>query len=270
MICAGVMLWAASPGCERQPVPKGNSPNTGQEADRTTSAESSNQTVTVFIAASTKDAVAEITARFNEHSSIRVKLSPGASSTLATQILADAPGDLFLSAGEDWAEKVQEAGRASRICRLLTNALVLVVPRNNPGNVKTPADLLTAGVQHVALAGENVPAGRYAEQALRTAKVYQGLLDHNKIARGQDVRFALGFVQRGEAEAGIVYASDAKIAPELEVAYTFGADAHDAIVYPLVLLKSAECDDAALKFFEFLQSPAAKEVFVRYGFAPAN
>ncbi|MEK6710252.1 MAG: molybdate ABC transporter substrate-binding protein, partial [Nitrospinota bacterium] len=187
---------------------------------------------TILVAASTRDAVEEIAKRFRERTGTPVRVVPGPSSGLAAQILAGAPADVFLSANRAWAEKVRAEGLALEMLPLLGNDLVIVVPKGNPARVKAPADLTGIRVKRVALAGEKVPAGIYADQALQSLGLRERLVAEKKIVRGQDVRMALTFVERGEAEAGIVYATDAKISREVETAYVFPASAYqDKIVY---------------------------------------
>jgi molybdate transport system substrate-binding protein len=226
------------------------------------------QTATVLVAASVKDAVAEAAKNFEaeDAAGVKVKVSAGASNALAAQVLADAPADLFLSASQEWADKVKEKGYAARTVPLLSNELVLVVPKGNPAKIATPADLAGAGVRRLALAGENVPAGKYAEQALRSLKLYDDLAKSRKIARGADVRATLAYVERGEAEAGIVYATDAKISDKVEAVHVFEPKTFDPIVYSLVLLKSGERNPAAVRFFDYLASDKAQAVFTKHGF----
>jgi molybdate transport system substrate-binding protein len=224
--------------------------------------------VTVLVAASAKEAVEEIALEFEAEEGVEVDVSVGASNALAQQILAGAPADLFLSASEEWADALADENLIGQRVDLLSNRLVLVVPRGNPAGVKEPADLVQAKVEQLALAEENVPAGRYAEQALTKLELFEKLSMANKIARGHDVRATLAFVERGEAEAGIVYATDALVADQVEVVYRFEAATHDPIVYPLVLLNAGESNAAAVRLFDRLQTPESQEVFRRRGFEP--
>jgi molybdate transport system substrate-binding protein len=121
-------------------------------------------------------------------------------------------------------------------------------------------------VKKVSLAGEQVPAGKYAEKALSKLGLLQQLVDDAKIVRGQDVRSALTYVERGEAEAGIVYATDVAVAPQVESVFTFDPAQHDEIVYVLVLLKRGAQNPAARQFYEFLQSSTAEQTYVKFGF----
>jgi molybdate transport system substrate-binding protein len=222
--------------------------------------------VTISVAASARDAVEEIGRAFEAKTGVPVRLNAGSSSGLAAQIVAGAPVELFLSASREWADQMAERRLAVDSCTLLHNALVIVVPKGNPAGVRCAEDLLTDAVTRVMLAGESVPAGKYADQALRAMKLDSRLRQDNKIVRGQDVRVALSYVELGEAEAGIVYATDANISDRVETVYTFDAAVHEPIVYPLVLLKSSDGNPSARALYEFMQSETATEILERHGF----
>ena len=226
-----------------------------------------NEPLVLSAAASTKEVMETLSEQFKAKSGTEVKINLGPSSGLATQILKGAPADLFLSANQEWADAIKSAGFADSMCRLLTNKLVMIVPKGNPGQVHAPKDLLSAKVKKVSLAGEKVPAGKYAEQSLKKLGLLQQLVDDAKIARGQDVRSALTYVERGEAEAGIVYATDVGAAPQVESVFTFDPAQHDEIVYVLVMLKHGAQNPAARQFYEFLQSSTADKTYVSFGFS---
>lgn len=217
-------------------------------------------------AASTKDLMESLAEQFAKKSKDTVKVNPGASNNLAGQIIAGAPADLFLSASPEWADKVNEAKLAVQHVRLLTNKLVLVVPRGNPAGVKEPEDLTKATVRKIALAGEKVPAGKYADQALTKLGLLDNLAKAKKIVRGEDVRTALAYVERGEVEAGIVYSTDLRAATGVEQVHEFDAALHDEIVYVLLLLKRGETNSAAKGFLEFLKSDEANAAYQKFGF----
>ncbi|MGC1274325.1 MAG: molybdate ABC transporter substrate-binding protein [Planctomycetaceae bacterium] len=224
----------------------------------------------MLVAASAADAVAEIAERFQQEHGTAVRVSRGPSNGLAQQVLQGAPADVFISASTEWATAVSEAGRAVTVRPLLENRLVLVVPVGNPATVNEPADLTDPQVHRVALAGEKVPAGRYADLALSSLGLLDPLLSSGKIARGHDVRVALAFVERGEAEAGVVYATDAANSERVEVVHEFDEELHPLIVYPAVLVEDGPAKDAGRTFFEYLASPGADVVFRRFGFRPAG
>lgn len=217
-------------------------------------------------AASTKDLMESLAEQFGKKSKDNIKVNPGASNNLAGQIIAGAPADLFLSASPEWADKVNEAKLSAQHVKLLTNKLVLVVPKGNPAGIKEPKDLTKAAVKKIALAGEKVPAGKYADQALAKFGLLDGLVKGKKIVRGEDVRTALAYVDRGEVEAGIVYSTDLRVTKGVEQVHEFDAALHDEIVYVLLLLKHGESNPAAKGFFEFLQSEGANATFQKFGF----
>jgi molybdate transport system substrate-binding protein len=220
--------------------------------------------VLIFAAASTKDAVAEAAAAFTQQSGIAVKISDDDSSRLAAQIVNGAPADLFLSANEKWADHVKEKGLAQASLPLFGNTLVLVVPRGNPAKVAKPADLTGPTVKRVAVAGPTVPAGIYARQALKALDVWDQL--GQRVVSGENVRVTLTYVERDEVEAGIVYATDAKISDRVEQVYAFAGSTHDPIRYPLVLLERGADHPAARRFCDFLASPEAAKIFTKHGF----
>jgi molybdate transport system substrate-binding protein len=263
MKCAIARRWFAFPllccmllGCGRgfQPTSPAGGPGPSES-------------VLVLVAASTKDAVQEIAAQFSAETDIAVKINADDSSKLATQITHDAPGDIFLSANEKWAMFVKNKGFAQEVMPLLGNALVIVVPKGNPSQVSKPADLIAPGVKRVALAGPTVPAGIYARQALKSLELWNELEKEKKVVAGENVRVTLTYVERGEVDAGIVYATDARISEKVEVVYTVAPATHDPIVYPLVLTKAGAKNPAARQFYDYLQSPPAAATFKNNGFA---
>ncbi|MEX2140053.1 MAG: molybdate ABC transporter substrate-binding protein [Pirellulales bacterium] len=240
--------------------------DTTKTSGATDTGNSSSEPLVILVAASTKDAIEELAGEFETKTGRRVRIGAGPSNALAAQIASGAPADLFLSANEKWADYIEEERLAEAVTPLLTNDLVLIVPRDNPAEVRIPADLAGPRLKRLALAGENVPAGIYAEQALRALKLYDALADAKRIVRGQDVRMTLGYVARGEAEAGIVYATDARIVDDIAVVYQFNPTTYDRIVYPLVLVKRDRPNAAARKLYDYLRSPEAATVFEKFGF----
>lgn len=225
-----------------------------------------NTTVLCLNAASTKDVLKELGDAFAKTTGITVKFSPEDSSKLANQIAEGAPADVFLSANEKWADFVKDKGLAAETKPLLGNTLVMVTPKGNVAKVGTPDDLQKATVKRIAIAGPTVPAGIYAKASLSTLKLWDDLEKAKKITPSENVRGTLAFVERGEAEAGIVYATDAKVSEKVEVVYTFDAATHPKIVYPLVLLKKGAANPNAKKWFDYLQSKEAADTFRKAGF----
>jgi len=218
----------------------------------------------VLVAASTKDAAEEVTQAFAKDENIPVTVSADDSSRLATQIVNGAPAHLFLSANEKWADLVRDKGFATESRALLGNTLIIVVPKGNPAGVRTPEDLVGPKVKRIALGGPTVPAGIYARQALKSVGLWERA--EPRCVSGENVRVALAYVERGEADAGIVYATDARVTAQVEQAYPFAESTHDPIRYPLVLLKAVGDNAQARRLYDFLSSRSAGDIFKKHGF----
>lgn len=224
--------------------------------------------LTVFAAASLTDSLTAVADAYKSRTGIVVRLSFGASSTLARQIDQGAQADIFFSADTDWMDYLQRNGRIAEFSRnnLLGNRLVLIAasdarpaPRIAPG-----FDLAGAlGTGRLALADPaSVPAGKYAREALTALGVWDSIA--SRIAPAENVRVALEYVARGNAPYGIVYATDAKITPGVRVAGTFPESSHMPIVYPVASTK--EASPGAKEFLAFLKSMQARAIFQKAGF----
>jgi molybdate transport system substrate-binding protein len=227
------------------------------------------ETLTVFAAASLKNALDDIDTAFTKASGVKVAASYAASSTLAKQIEQGAPADVFASADLDWMDYAHDKkliNDATRI-NLLGNRLVLIAPKDSP-----LADVaIGPGFDLAALAGDGriltgdvraVPVGRYAKAALE--KLGAWAKAEPKMAMAENVRAALVLVARGEAPLGIVYETDAKVEPNVKIVGRFPADSHPPIVYPFATTVTAQ--PQAERYLGFLRSTAARNVFERYGF----
>ena len=224
-------------------------------------------TLTVFAAASLTDAMKQVAHAYRAKSGASITLSFGASSTLAQQINQGAGADIFMSADTDWMDFLQKNGRIADGSRkdLLGNQLVLVA-----GNDAKPAPKIAP---HFDLAGAlgdgklamadpaSVPAGKYGKAALIALGVWDSVAP--KVAQAENVRVALEYVARGEAPYGIVYATDAKIAP-VKIVGVFPENSHAPIVYPVALTRTAA--PAARELLTFLSGPQARAIFERAGF----
>lgn len=261
-----VAALATIAGCDTKTSssPSALAPDASSAASATVAPRST--TVLCLNAASTKDALKELGESFKKETTITVSFSPEDSSKLANQIAEGAPADVFLSANEKWADFVKEKGLSETTTPLLGNALVIIVPKGNAAKVTKPEDLKSPAVKHIAVAGPTVPAGIYAKASLTSLKLWDELEKSKKLTPGENVRTTLTYVERGEAEAGIVYATDAKISQNVEVVTTFEPSTHPKIVYPLVLLKRGASNPAAKKWFDYLQTKESAEVFKKYGF----
>lgn len=225
--------------------------------------------IVVFAAASLANAFEDIGRAWTARGGAPVRFSFAASSALARQIDQGAPATIFASADREWMDWLIERKLADRsIARTLaTNRLVVVVPADRPVTLSLePGTNVAAAFPPGRIAtGDpaHVPVGRYAQQALEKLGAWDALSP--RLVRADNVRSALAFVERGEAGSGIVYATDAAIAPRVRVAGTFPASTHPRIVYPVARL--AGRDDAATQaFFDFLVGPEALAILRRHGF----
>ena len=223
-------------------------------------------TVTVFAAASLTDALQEIATTYEQQTADKIVFNVAASGTLARQIEAGAPADLFIAADESRADALEQKGLLASGSRkdLLGNSLVIITtPDLAP--MTSPAELTNANFQHVALGDvKTVPCGTYAKIYLEK----QGLwaVVGPKVIPFDNVRAVLAAVETGNVEAGIVYRTDALISHKVKVAYAIAAADGPRIAYPLARLKDSPEPDAAQKFASFLESGAALGVFKKYGF----
>lgn len=225
--------------------------------------------LTVFAAASLKEALDEAAAAYRRQTGVPVRVSYAASSALARQIEQGAPADVFFSADLEWMDYLQQRNRLDVATRrsLLGNRLVLIAPRASKAQVdlKRPATLLAALGDGRLAVGQTrtVPAGKYAKASLESLSLWNGV--RPRLAESESVRAALMLVARGETPLGIVYASDAKAEPGVRVVATFPEDSHPPIVYPVAALRGARAAQAT-RFVQWLASPAADALFTKRGF----
>ena len=227
------------------------------------------KSITVFAAASLKNALDEVDSLFSKQSGIKIVASYAASSSLMKQIEQGAPADVFLSADIDWMDYGIKHNLIKTDTRenLLGNRLVLIAPKDS----KIGSVTIGPGFDLAALAGSGriatgdvraVPAGLYAKAALEKLGIWPSV--ESKIAMAENVRAALVLVARGEAPLGIVYETDAKVDPSVKILGVFPEDLHPPIIYPVAMTKDAKPD--AARYLAFLTTPEAKAVFERYGF----
>ena len=233
-------------------------------------ASAQDKSLTVFAAASMKNALDDIDLAFTAKTGVKIIASYAASSALAKQIEQGAPADIFMSADTDWMDYASAKRAISEPTRvnLLGNSIVLIAPRDSSIDKVT----IGHGFDLAGLAGNGriatgdvsaVPVGKYARAALEKLGAWQAA--EPKFAMAESVRAALTLVARGEAALGIVYATDARVEPGVKIAGTFPADSHPAIIYPVAATIAAKPEAAS--YLAFLRSPAAKAIFEKYGFS---
>ena len=229
--------------------------------------------VTVFAAASLKEALDEQARQFEATTGNKVIISYGASSALAKQVDAGAPADAFISADLDWMDHVDQRGLLMPNTRvnLLRNTLVLIAPASSKATLRIgPRFALAAelGREKLAMANpDSVPAGKYGRSALERLGVWGSV--EKQVARAENVRAALALVSRGEAPFGIVYSTDALSDKGVKIVDTFPPGSYPPIVYPAALLASGK-SPAAMPLLDYLRSVAARSTWEKYGFGLAR
>lgn len=235
----------------------------------TSTIHSPNQPVNLTISAaiSLKEPLDAFAQNYNQqHPDVRVVCNYGASGTLQHQIEQGAPVDIFISAGEKQMDTLQNENLLTAGTRrdLLANQLVLIAPANSSA-LHNFSDLAKSSVKSVAV-GEprTVPAGMYAQQVLQHLQLLPAI--KSKIVYAQDVRQVLAYVETGNAAAGLVYITDARISNRVRVVATAPSASHDPILYPVALLNSSKSPQPARALLDALESPQSLALFEKYGF----
>ncbi|MBL1178405.1 molybdate ABC transporter substrate-binding protein [Pantanalinema sp. GBBB05] len=221
----------------------------------------------ISAAASLKDVMEEIKPLYQKtHADVNLTFNFGASGALLQQIEQGAPADVFISAAKRQMDTLEQKGGLMPGTRanLANNKLVLVVPKGSRA-VTSFASLKKPEIKRIAI-GEprSVPAGQYAEQVLQKLNLWNDVKP--KLVYANNVRQVLASVESGNADAGIVYLTDAKISTKVKVAVTANDSYHSPIVYPMAVLKSSKNIDDAKALVKYLSGSEAKGVLRQYGF----
>jgi len=225
-----------------------------------------NALLTISSAASLTESIQEIEAAYrHDHPGVQVRNNFGSSGTLAREIEQGAPVDVFLSAAAKPMDELQARGLIAAGSRrdLLRNALVLIVPSDS--KVGSFQQLTDRSVRIIALGDPgSVPAGQYGQETLSSMHLLDQL--RSKIVLGKDVRQVLTYVETGNADAGIVYATDARSTARVRVVAIAPESTHSPIVYPVAAIANGQNEAAARAFVGYLSSATARAIFVRHGF----
>lgn len=259
ILAALCMMWAA--GCGAQTSDQ-------QTAPQQPSAKPAETTLMVSAAASLTDALNELKTAFErEHPGVAISYNFGSSGKLASQIEQGAPADVFLSASKQDMDRLEEKQLIVTDTRVdfAKNELVLISSASSPLALSSFEELGDDAVKHLAV-GEptTVPAGRYAKETLEHLKLWDNLSD--KLVFASDARQVLTYVESGNAEAGIVYASDAAISPKVKVIAAAEPEWHNPIDYPAAVIAASRQADTARMFLAFVTSDKGKAIFKQYGF----
>lgn len=231
--------------------------------------------VVVFAAASLTDVLEELKGVFEkDHEKVNLTFNFDSSGTLKSQILEGADCDLFVSAAqkqmneldpesEDFKGKAAIKGE-TRI-DLLENKLCLVVGEKDGSKISKFEDLATDKVKTLALGNEDVPVGQYSEEILKNLGIYDQAMA--KASLGSNVREVASWVSENTADAGIVYATDAKAFGLKVVAEAKGSMLENKIIYPAAILENSNNKEEAQKFLNFLLEDESGQIFEDAGFS---
>ncbi|MEO3703766.1 molybdate ABC transporter substrate-binding protein [Trichormus azollae] len=227
----------------------------------------SNTNLLISAAASLKDVLEEIKPLYQQSQpNVKIIYNFGASGALEQQIEQGAPADIFISAAKKQVDALEQKNLLVPGTRtvIAKNRLVLVVP-NNVSGMSSFYNLKDTKVKKIAI-GEprSVPAGQYAQQVLEKLKIWE--LVKAKLVYTNNVRQVLASVGSGNADAGLVYITDAKICKNAKVVVAADEKYHSAIIYPLAVVKRSKNPDKAKNFSQFLSSDQAKGIFKKYAF----
>jgi len=226
-----------------------------------------NANLLVSAAASLKDALEEVKPLYRQtKSNVNVAYNFGASGPLQQQIENGAPADIFVSAAQKQMDALESKNLILKDTRrnLLTNRLVLIVPKTS-SSITDFTQLTGSNIKKIAI-GEpkSVPVGQYAEEVFTNLGILEQI--RPKLVLGNNVRQVLAAVESGNADAGVVYTTDAKTSNQVKVVATVAENLHSKIVYPVAVLKTSKNASAAREYVDFLSNNQAKTVFEKYGF----
>ncbi len=234
-------------------------------------ANSQSDALLIAAAASLQNALEELDPLFESASGVTLSYNFAASGPLQQQIEQGAPVDLFISAAARQIDALQEKNLivANTRQNLLTNNLVLIVPSSSTLGLTSFRQLTNSNVRQIAI-GEprSVPVGQYAEELFKNLNIWDQL--QPKFVLGNSVRNVLASVESGNADAGVVYTTDAKISSQVKQVATAPSNLHSPIIYPMAIVTASRNQPAARSYAQFLRTQQAQEIFKKYGFGIPN
>ena len=227
-------------------------------------------TLTVSAAASLQDAISEVEGAYQQRiPNVEFCNNFGSSGNLAAQIEQGAPADMFLSSAARPMDDLEGKGLIAAGTRrnLLRNSLVLIAPRDS--RLQDFQGLASNSVRLIALGDpQSVPVGEYGRQTLLSLHLWEKL--SGKLVLAKDVRQVLTYVETGNADAGLVYATDARRSSQVRVVAIAPESTHEPIVYPVAAVRGSRNQEAARKFIDYLAGPATQAIFRKHGFTIAT
>ena len=222
----------------------------------------------VLAAVSLSNALGEVEGAFEDRSQVDLEISYGGSQMLAQQIASGAPADVFIAAGEFPMDFLADRGLIdTQRFNLLANRLVVAVRREDDLQIDSLMRLNTPLMRRIAVADPQLaPAGRYWRDSLTRLGLWNDIKP--KLVFGADVRAALAFLESGNVDAALVYATDARASNVVRVLDIVPPDSYSSIGYPVAVVLSSRSKEDAVEFLDFLRAPLAQQIFLRHGFEP--
>jgi molybdate transport system substrate-binding protein len=233
--------------------------------------------LTVFAAASLTKAFEEMKTQYDAaHPNVTITFNFAGSNTLAQQIVSGAPADIFASADTQNMQKVVTPDLVNTPQTFVRNKVIVIVPANNPANIKTLHDLANKGVK-IDVAGPSVPVGNYTLEVLNKmgqsseyGPAYESAVKANFVSQETSVSGVIQKVQLGEVDAGFVYVSDAFSAGDKVMSIDIPDEFNVLADYPIATVKESSNQSAAESFVQYVLSPAGQAILAKYKFIPVS
>lgn len=267
-----VCILATTPmiGCSKDKADTSND-NAIVDANKEDEQEESKEEVELLISAA-----ASLTDVLNELAEVYKTVEPettlnftfGSSGALQAQIEEGAPVDIFMSAAQKQMKALDKGGHIldGTIKTLLLNKVVLITPKDGEIEIKSFEDLTKDEIKKIAIGDPaNVPVGQYSEEIFNSLNISDKL--NSKLVLGSDVRTVLTWVESGEVDCGIVYATDAFTSDSINIITEAPEGSHKEVSYPVAVVKDSKNPDRAKEFLDFLSTDKATELFEKYGFS---
>ena len=267
VLSLALCLMLGAVGCSNSGSSSSSSSSSGASSDASSSKSSGKEIeLKISAAASLQEAMVEIEKEFKQvNPDVKLTVNLGSSGTLMQQIQEGAECDVFISAGAKQMDALVKDGTINKddVKTLLINDLVLVAAKGE--KIDSLDDLKSDSITKIAIGDpESVPAGKYAKEVLDNTKLYDNVKD--KLVLAKDVKEVLSWVQKGNADVGFVYLSDATGVDDVDVVLTTDADSHSEIAYPVAVLKDSKQAKVAQQFEDFLLSDKAQNILEKHGF----
>ena len=226
--------------------------------------------ILVLAASSLSDALNELQKDFGLENDIVVNISYGGSQMLAQQISSGAPADIFISAGESPVIFLSNKNLVETpSIGILSNQLVLATKKLSNIQIASLGDLKTPAIKNIGIADPDLaPAGAYAKEALNNIGIWNDI--QPKLVFGSDARSVLAYLESGNVDAALIYATDAKVSAKVDVWDIIEAKSYSKIVYPAAIIDTTSNRTSAIKFLDFLRNTHSQEIFRKYGFEPVK